>query len=87
MEEHYIPFLNGNYLITSVEYEEMSPDPVSVQFRTPELTDKEIKKIKQIEVGTIYPGAIEFPSSFNNLQISESFATSGSQQQNTSRSS
>ena len=82
-----IPFLNGNYLITSVEYEEMSPDPVSVQFRTPELTDKEIKKIKQIEVGTIYPGAIEFPSSFNNLQISESFATSGSQQQNTSRSS
>lgn len=81
-----IPFLNGNYLITSVEYEELSPDPVSVQFRTPELTDKEIKNIKQIEVGTIYPGAIEFPASFNNLQISSSYGTSGSRQTNSTRS-
>lgn len=81
-----VPFLNGNYLITSVDYEELSPDPVSVQFRTPELTDKEIKKIKQIEVGTIYPGAIEFPSSFNNLQISSSYGTPGSRQTNSTRS-
>lgn len=81
-----VPFLNGNYLITSVEYEEMSPDPVSVQFRTPELTDKEIKNIKQIEVGTIYPGAIEFPSSFNNMQISSSYGISGSRQTNSTRS-
>ena len=81
-----VPFLNGNYLITSVEYEELSPDPVSVQFRTPELTDKEIKNIKQIEVGTIYPGAIEFPSSFNNLQIFGSYGTSGSRQTNSTRS-
>ena len=81
-----VPFLNGNYLITSVEYEELSPDPVSVQFRTPELTDKEIKNIKQIEVGTIYPGAIEFPSSFNNLQISSSYGTSGSRSTGSTRS-
>lgn len=81
-----VPFLNGNYLITSVEYEELSPNPVSVQFRTPELTDKEIKNIKQIEVGTIYPGAIEFPSSFNNLQISSSYGTSGSRSTGSTRS-
>jgi len=80
-----VPFVSGNYLITSVEYEEMSPDPVSVQFRTPELTEKEIKQIKQIEVGTIYPGAIEFPSSFNNIAISGSFNTAGSQPSNTTR--
>jgi hypothetical protein len=80
-----VPFLNGNYLITSVDYEEMSPDPVSVQFRTPELTDKEIKQIKQIDVGVIYPGAIEFPSSFNNIALSGSFNTPGSQQPNTTR--
>jgi hypothetical protein len=80
-----VPFLNGNYLITSVDYEEMSPDPVSVQFRTPELTDKEIKQIKQIDVGVIYPGAIEFPASFNNIALSGSFNTAGTQQQNTTR--
>jgi hypothetical protein len=80
-----VPFLNGNYLITSVDYEEMSPDPVSVQFRTPELTDKEIKQIKQIDVGVIYPGAIEFPASFNNISLSGTFNTPGSQQQNTTR--
>lgn len=45
-----IPYLNGYYLIDSVNFNELSPDPVSVSFRTPE---RQEKYIKQIQVGPI----------------------------------
>jgi len=52
-----IPWHTDDFLITSVDYQEMVTDPVNISFATPPIQEK---KIKQIEVGTIYPGSIEW---------------------------
>lgn len=52
-----IPWHTDDFLITSVDYQEMVQDPVSVNFATPPRLEK---NIKQIEVGTIYPGSVEW---------------------------
>lgn len=52
-----IPWFTDDFLITSVDFQEMVPDPVNVSFATPPTQET---KIKQIEVGTIYPGSIEW---------------------------
>lgn len=52
-----IPWFTDDFLITSVDYNEMVPDPVSVSFATP---PRQEKQIKQIEIGTIYPGSVEW---------------------------
>jgi len=52
-----IPWFTDDFLITSVDYQEMSSEPVSVQFATP---PRQELKIKQIEVGTIFPGSVEW---------------------------
>ena len=54
-----VPYLSGHYLISSVEYEEMSPDPVVVNFRT---VERLAKDIKQIAIGHIWPGRHKFPT-------------------------
>lgn len=48
-----IPNMSGYYLIDSVSYNEMSPDPVSVTFRTPERDEEKYKK-KDLPVGIKY---------------------------------
>ena len=48
-----IPTFVGYYLVTSVSFEERSPNPVAIQFQTPERRPKE--KIVGLEVGPIFP--------------------------------
>lgn len=52
-----IPWHTDDFLVTSVDYQEMVTDPVSINFATP---PRQETKIKQIEVGTIYPGSVEW---------------------------
>lgn len=52
-----IPWMTDDFIITSVDFQEMVADPVSVSFATP---PRQETKIKQIEVGTIYPGSVEW---------------------------
>lgn len=52
-----IPWHTGDFLITSVDFDEMVPDPVAVQFATPPIQEN---KVKQVSVGTIYPGSVEW---------------------------
>lgn len=47
-----IPTFIGYYLVTSVNFEERSPNPVGINFQTPERKPKE--KILNIDVGSIY---------------------------------
>lgn len=47
-----IPTFTGYYLITSVDFEERSPNPVGVNFQTPERKPKE--KIINLPVGPLY---------------------------------
>lgn len=48
-----VPLMSGYYLIDSVSYNEMSPDPVSVSFRTPKRDEEKYKK-KDLPVGIKY---------------------------------
>lgn len=48
-----IPTFVGYYLVTSVKFSERSPNPVAINFETPERRPKE--KIVNIPVGPIYP--------------------------------
>lgn len=48
-----IPTFVGYYLITSVDFEERSPNPVGIQFQTPERKPKE--KIVDLPVGPMFP--------------------------------
>ena len=48
-----IPTFVGYYLVTSVNFEERSPNAVSINFETPERSPKE--KIVSLPVGPIYP--------------------------------
>lgn len=52
-----IPWHTDDFLITSVDYQEMVSDPINVSFATP---PRQEKKIKHIDVGTIYPGSVEW---------------------------
>lgn len=54
-----VPYVSGYYLISSVEFEEMSPDPVSVNFRT---VERQAKDIKQIAVGGRWAGRVRLPT-------------------------
>lgn len=48
-----IPNMSGFYLVDSVSFNEMSPDSVTVSFRTPKRDEKKYK-VKQIAVGERY---------------------------------
>lgn len=48
-----IPTFVGYYLITSVDFEERSPNPVGINFQTPERAPKE--KIVNLPVGPMFP--------------------------------
>ena len=48
-----IPNMSGYYLVDSVSYNEMSPDPVSINFRTPNRDEEKYKK-KDLPVGIKY---------------------------------
>lgn len=48
-----IPTFVGYYLITSVDFEERSPNPVGINFQTPERRPKE--KIVNLPVGPMFP--------------------------------
>lgn len=48
-----IPTFVGYYLITAVDFEERSPNPVGIQFQTPERKPKE--KIVNLPVGPMFP--------------------------------
>ena len=52
-----IPWHTDDFLITQVDFQEMVPDPVAVTFATP---PRQETKIKQISVGQIYPGSVEW---------------------------
>jgi hypothetical protein len=52
-----IPWFTDDFLITGVDFEELSPSPVNIKFATP---PRQEKKIKQIEVGKIYPGSVSW---------------------------
>lgn len=52
-----IPQFNGRYLIESVSFDDLSPDPVSISFRKPQ---KEEKDIKQLKVGKKYAQSNQF---------------------------
>ena len=47
---------NGYYLIESVSFSDLSPDPVAISFKKPE---KEPKEIKDIPIGTLGPQVID----------------------------
>ena len=48
-----VPTFVGYYLVTSVKFSERSPNPVAINFETPERRPKE--KIVGLQVGPIYP--------------------------------
>ena len=48
-----IPTFVGYYLVTAVDFEERSPNPVGIQFQTPERRPKE--KIVDLPVGPMFP--------------------------------
>lgn len=52
-----VPQFNGRYLIESVSFDDLSPDPVSISFRKPQ---KEEKDIKQLKVGKKYVQSNQF---------------------------
>ena len=52
-----IPWFTDDFLITSVDFQEMVPDPVAISFATPPRLEK---NIKPISVGAIYPGSVEW---------------------------
>lgn len=52
-----IPWFTDDFLITSVDFAEMSPEPVGVSFATP---PRQEKLIKNISVGEILPGSVEW---------------------------
>lgn len=52
-----VPWFDGDFLITEVDFSELTADPVNVRFSTP---PRQEKKIKHIEVGQIYPGSVEW---------------------------
>lgn len=52
-----IPWFNDDFLIQQVDFEEMVPNPVSVTFATPPRLEK---NIREISVGKIYPGSVEW---------------------------
>ena len=56
-----IPWFTDDFLITSVDYSEMVPEPVAVRFATP---PRQEKQIKQIPVGAVYPGSVEWANIF-----------------------
>lgn len=47
-----LPYMDGLYLIDSVEYDYLGNQPVTVSFRSPE---REKKDIRQFDIGKIYP--------------------------------
>ena len=49
-----IPNMSGFYLITGVSYNEMTPDEVAIEFRTPERTEQQKKNLKLLPVGTTF---------------------------------
>lgn len=54
-----IPYVSGYFLITSVDFDELSPEPVVVNFRTLERLPKDIK---QIAVGSKWFGKVRWPT-------------------------
>lgn len=69
-----IPWFTDDFLITEVDYEELVADPVQVRFATP---PRQEKKIKQIAVGQIYPGSVDWLTITNLLgnQTSNNYKT------------
>lgn len=64
-----IPYVSGYYLITSVEFDELSPEPVAVNFRT---VERQPKDIKQIAVGERWLGKYKFPTNvFNDSALAQ----------------
>jgi len=59
-----IPWFTDDFLITEVDYEELVADPVNVRFATP---PRQEKKIKQIAIGQIYPGSVDWLTITNLL--------------------
>jgi hypothetical protein len=49
-----VPNMSGFYLITEVSFNEMTPDAVSISFRTPERTEQQKKNLKLLPVGQLY---------------------------------
>lgn len=49
-----IPNMSGFYLITDVSFNEMSPDAVSISFRTVERTEQQKKNLKLLPIGEKY---------------------------------
>jgi hypothetical protein len=68
-----IPYLSGYYLIDTVSFSEMSPDPVAVNFVTPE---RQPKYIKEIAVGPILK-----PSPYTGTRMAPSGARGAGSQQ------
>lgn len=52
-----IPNMSGFFLIDSVSFNEMTPDAVTVNFRTPKRDEKKYK-IRDLPIGKIYPSTI-----------------------------
>lgn len=65
-----VPWFDDDFLITEVNFSELVPDPVNVSFATPPRLEK---KIKQIEVGQIYPGSVEWATIIGISQQQPSF--------------
>jgi len=65
-----VPWFDDDFLITEVNFSELVPDPVNVSFATPPRSEK---KIKQIEVGQIYPGSVEWATVVGISQQQPSF--------------
>jgi hypothetical protein len=47
-----IPMFTGYYLIQSVDFEELTPNPVSISFITPE---RDPKDVVQLPIGPLFP--------------------------------
>ena len=73
-----IPMFTGYYLISSVDYEELSPNPVSISFMT---IERDPKDIVQFPVGPIFKGEMVGPATIipyikereSNLTVSPPF--------------
>lgn len=52
-----VPWFDGDFLVQSVDFSELTPDGVNVSFAKPA---RQEKVIKSYEVGEIYPGSVEW---------------------------
>jgi len=64
-----VPWFDGDFLVQSVDFSELTPDAVNVSFARPPRRET---LIKQYDVGEIYPGSVEWATVVGLLEVQPS---------------